>query len=50
MEEKRVISIPKYASQQRLTMHKVIQQVRSGELESVIKEVDGKEVTLIVVH
>ena len=31
-----------------MTMHRVIQQVRNGELETVIKEVDGREVTYIV--
>ncbi|HEX5710322.1 MAG TPA: hypothetical protein VFX68_03185 [Sulfuricurvum sp.] len=46
MEE--VLSIQKYAAQYRLSIHNVIKKTMNGELKTVVKEENGKEVTYII--
>lgn len=46
MEE--FISIQKYAAQNRQSIHNVIKKTMNGELKTVIKEENGKEVTYII--
>ncbi len=46
MEE--LISIQKYASLNRLSTHAVIKKTMNGELQTVVKEENGKEVTYIL--
>lgn len=48
MEE--LISVQKYASKYRLSIHNVIKKTMSGELETVEKEENGKQVTYIVLN
>ena len=43
-----LISIQKYASLYRLSTHAVIKKTMSGELQTVIKEENGKEITYIL--
>lgn len=47
MEE--LISIQKYAAQNRQSIHNVIKKTMNGELKTVVKEENGKEVTYIIV-
>lgn len=46
MEE--LITIQKYASLYRLSIHTVIKKTMNGELQTVVKEENGKEVTYIL--
>jgi hypothetical protein len=46
MEE--LISIQKYAAQNRQSIHNVIKKTMNGELKTAVKEENGKEVTYIV--
>lgn len=46
MEE--LISIQKYASLYRLSIHNVIKKTMNGEVKTVVKEENGKEVTYIL--
>jgi len=46
MEE--LISIPKYAAKNRLSIHTVIKKTMNGELPTVVKHEGGKEVTYIL--
>ncbi|MDD4855366.1 MAG: hypothetical protein PHQ22_08770 [Sulfuricurvum sp.] len=46
MEE--LISIQKYAAQNRQSIHNVIKKTMNGELKTVVKEENGKEVTYII--
>lgn len=46
MEE--LITIQKYASLNRLSTHAVIKKTMNGELQTVVKEENGKEVTYIL--
>jgi len=46
MEE--LISIQKYAATHRQSIHNVIKKTMNGELKTVVKEENGKEVTYIV--
>ncbi|MFA6188153.1 MAG: hypothetical protein WC680_02625 [Sulfuricurvum sp.] len=46
MEE--LITIQKYASLYRLSIHTVIKKTMNGELKTVVKEENGKEVTYIL--
>lgn len=46
MEE--LISIQKYAAQNRQSIHNVIKKTMNGELKTVAKEENGKEVTYII--
>ncbi len=48
MQQQKLLTVTQYASAHRMTMHKVIQQVRKGELESVLKDIEGKEVMFVV--
>lgn len=46
MEE--LLTIQKYASLYRLSTHAVIKKTMNGELQTVVKEENGKEVTYIL--
>jgi len=46
MEE--LLTIQKYAAQNRQSIHNVIKKTMNGELKTVIKEENGKEVTYIL--
>ncbi|MDP3300352.1 MAG: hypothetical protein Q8S36_00115 [Sulfuricurvum sp.] len=46
MEE--LITIQKYASLNRLSIHAVIKKTMNGELQTAVKEENGKEVTYIL--
>ena len=46
MEE--LLTVQKYASHHRLSTHAVIKKTMSGELQTVVKEESGKEVTYIL--
>lgn len=46
MEE--LLSIQKYAATHRQSIHNVIKKTMNGELKTVVKEENGKEVTYIV--
>lgn len=46
MEE--LMTIQKYASLNRLSTHAVIKKTMNGELQTVVKEENGKEVTYIL--
>jgi len=46
MEE--LISIQKYAATHRQSIHNVIKKTMNGELKTVVKEENGKEVTYII--
>lgn len=46
MEE--LVTIQKYASLYRLSIHTVIKKTMNGELQTVVKEENGKEVTYIL--
>ena len=46
MEE--LLSIQKYAAQNRQSIHNVIKKTMNGELKTVVKEENGKEVTYIL--
>ncbi len=48
MEE--LISVQKYASKYRLSIHNVIKKTMSGELATVEKEENGKKVTYILLN
>lgn len=44
----KLISIQKYAAHNRLSIHNVIKKTMNGELKTVVKEENGKEVTYII--
>ena len=46
MEE--LLTVQKYASLYRLSTHTVIKKTMSGELQTVVKEENGKEVTYVL--
>jgi hypothetical protein len=46
MEE--LLSIQKYAAQTRQSVHNVIKKTMNGELKTVVKEENGKEITYIL--
>jgi hypothetical protein len=46
MEE--LLTVQKYASLNRLSTHMVIKKTMNGELQTVVKEENGKEVTYIL--
>jgi hypothetical protein len=46
MEE--LLTIQKYAAQNRQSIHNVIKKTMNGELKTVVKEENGKEVTYII--
>lgn len=43
-----LLTIQKYASLYRLSIHAVIKKTMNGELQTVVKEENGKEVTYIL--
>jgi hypothetical protein len=43
-----LLTIQKYASLYRLSTHAVIKKTMSGELQTVVKEENGKEITYIL--
>lgn len=47
MSSPELISIQKYAAKNRLSIHTVLKKTMNGELPTVIKDEDGKEVTYI---
>jgi hypothetical protein len=47
MDSTEFITIQKYAAQNRLSIHTVIKKTMNGELPTIVKEIDGKEVTFI---
>lgn len=48
MNSPELISIQKYAAKNRLSIHTVIKKTMNGELPTIVKDEDGKEVTYIV--
>ncbi|MDD5161131.1 MAG: hypothetical protein PHI47_13855 [Sulfuricurvum sp.] len=48
MNSPELISIQKYAAKNRLSIHAVIKKTMNGELPTLVKDEDGKEVTYIV--
>lgn len=48
MDTNELLSIQKYASLNRLSTHAVIKKTMNGELQTVVKEENGKEVTYIL--
>lgn len=49
MESSELISIQKYASKHRISIFNVIKKTMNGELPTVVKEENGKEVTYIAI-
>lgn len=43
-----LITIQKYAAQNRQSIHNVIKKTMNGELKTLIKEENGKEITYII--
>jgi len=48
MESTGLITIQKYASMNHLSIHNVIKKTMSGELQTVVKQENGKDVTYIL--
>ncbi len=48
MQTSGLLTIQKYASKHRLSIHNVIKKTMNGELETTTREENGKEVTYIV--
>lgn len=48
MESTGLITIQKYASRNRLSIHTVIKKTMNGELPTIVKEENGQEVTYIL--
>lgn len=48
MNSPELISLQKYAANNRLSIHTVIKKTMNGELPTVVKDEDGKEITYIV--
>lgn len=48
MEERELVTLSKYATTHRLSLHQVVKKVRSGELETVVKNQGGKEVVYVI--
>lgn len=48
MQIPELITIQKYAAKKRLSIHNVVKKTMNGELTTVVKEENGKEVTYIV--
>lgn len=49
MQSPELITIQKYAAKKRLSIHNVVKKTMNGELPTVVKEENGKEVTYIVI-
>lgn len=47
MESPELITFQKYAGQHRISIHSVIKKTMNGELKTVVREENGKEVTYI---
>ncbi|MFZ2890352.1 hypothetical protein [Sulfuricurvum sp.] len=50
MQSPELISIQKYAAKHHISIFSVIKKTMSGELPTVVKEENGKEVTYIVMN
>lgn len=50
MQSPELISIQKYASKHHISIFNVIKKTMSGELPTVVKEENGKEVTYIIMN
>lgn len=48
MDTNELLTLQKYASLNRLSIHTVIKKTMNGELQTVVKEENGKEVTYIL--
>jgi hypothetical protein len=48
MDNNELLTLQKYASLYRLSTHTVIKKTMTGELQTVVKEENGKEVTYIL--
>jgi len=48
MQEETLIPLEKYAAMNRESIHKVIKKTMSGELQSVVKEENGRKKTYVV--
>jgi len=48
MQEETLIPLEKYAAMKRESIHKVIKKTMSGELQSVVKEENGRKITYVV--
>lgn len=48
MDNNELLTIQKYASINRLSTHAVIKKTMNGELQTVVKEENGKEITYIL--
>lgn len=47
MESPELITFQKYAAKHRISIHSVIKKTMNGELKTVVREENGKEVTYI---
>ncbi len=48
MDNNELLTVQKYASLNRLSIHTVIKKTMNGELQTVVQEDNGKEVTYIL--
>jgi hypothetical protein len=48
MQTPELLTVQKYASKYRLSIHNVIKKTMNGELETLTREENGKEITYIV--
>lgn len=48
MDNNELLTVQKYASLNRLSIHTVIKKTMNGELQTVVKEENGKEITYIL--
>ncbi len=49
MKEETLIPVEKYAVMQRSSIYLVLKKIKSGELEAVVEEKDGRKLTYVVV-
>jgi len=49
MSQDKRMSVEKYAAQQRISIYTVIQKINRGELASEVEEIDGKNVTYVLI-
>ena len=50
MQTQELLTLQKYASKYRLSIHNVIKKTMNGELETLTRDEGGKEVTYIVLN
>lgn len=50
MQSSELISIQKYAAKHHISIFSVIKKTMNGELQTVVKEENGKEITYIVMN